>query len=101
MLKSTSRTNPLRHFLWLVTYQRDPNQGNRRSRSQLPIRYHLTHISNAIPGYHHARDLPSLRYIGLEYELRLTTANLIFSKFLPFRPVLFSKRFLVSENGSP
>jgi hypothetical protein len=100
MPKSTSRTSPQHHFLSLVSYQHDPNQAYRLLESRhLKVRRLDILVSTHVdlgPGC-----LPSVRYVGLVYELLLTTANLIFSKFFPLIPVRFSSRFLVSENFSP
>lgn len=63
--------------------------------------YVIYAVLASTPALHHRHHLPSLRYCGFENCTLRTTANLIFSKLLPLKPVRFSSRFLVSENFSP
>src|SRR6187551_2768047 len=70
------------------------------ARGHLP-EYVIYALLASTPNMHHLRHSPSLRYCGFENCPLRTTANLIFSKLLPLKPVRFSSRFLVSENFSP
>lgn len=78
-----------------------PVRGSLRHQMRYSTTRHLRMVSFGLPSNTGKLGLPSLRYWGFEKCPGLATANLIFSKLLPLRPVLFSRRFLVSANSSP